>query len=149
MWHLFFHFKCTLTHYQTTNLESSKLKEFADNFKFDENGRKLSKLVENTVGRGEIARYEQFLLFPQCFQKACFPGASTGVIVWEWVKISSAISFSLDWSKVLSSGIGLKSVYVQPLLHKYFSHITWKALLSWFHEYYARALKCLAQEHFH
>ena len=38
-----------------------------DNFKFDENGRKLSKQVENTVGKGEIARYEQFLLFPQCF----------------------------------------------------------------------------------
>ena len=28
----------------------------------------------------------KFLLFPQCFQKACFPGASKGVIVWEWVK---------------------------------------------------------------
>ena len=68
-------------------LDSSKLKEFADNnFKFDENGRKLSKRVENTEGKGEIARYEQFLLFPQCFQKACFPGASKGVIVWEWVK---------------------------------------------------------------
>ena len=35
------------------------------------------------VGKGEIARYEQFLLFPQCFQKACFPLASKGVIVWE------------------------------------------------------------------
>ena len=35
-------------------LDSSKLKEFADdNFKFDENGRKLSKQVENTVGKGE------------------------------------------------------------------------------------------------
>ena len=68
-------------------LDSSKLKEFADdNFKFDENDRKLSKWVENTVGKGEIARYEQFLLFPQCFQKACFPGASKGLIVWEWVK---------------------------------------------------------------
>ena len=42
--------------------------------------------MENTVGKGEIARYEQFLLFPQCFQKACFLGASKGVIVWEWVK---------------------------------------------------------------
>ena len=38
-------------------LDSSELKEFADdNFKFDENGRKLSKRVENTVGKGEIAR---------------------------------------------------------------------------------------------
>ena len=75
-----------LTHYQTTNLDSSKVTEFADdNFKFEENERKLSKQAENTVGKGEIARYEQFLLFPQCFQKACFPGVSRGVIVWEWV----------------------------------------------------------------
>ena len=62
-------------------LDSSKLEEFADNnFKFDENDRKLSKREENTVGKGEIACYEQFLLFPQCFQKACFPGASKGVM---------------------------------------------------------------------
>ena len=41
---------------------------------------------KNTVGKGEIACYKQFLLFPQCFQKACLPGVSKGVIVWEWVK---------------------------------------------------------------
>ena len=70
------------------------MKEFADdNFKFDEDGRKLSKQVENTVGKGEIARYEQFLLFSLCFQKACFPEASKGVIVWEWV--------NMDKSKIL------------------------------------------------
>ena len=40
-------------------------------FKLDENGREFSKLLENTEGKGEIARYEQFLFFPQCFQKAC------------------------------------------------------------------------------
>ena len=40
-----------------------------DNFRFGENGREFSKWVENTVGKGEIARYEQFLLFPQSFQK--------------------------------------------------------------------------------
>ena len=45
----------------------------------------FSKLIENTVGKGEIARYKQFLLFPQCFQKACFPGASKGVILLERV----------------------------------------------------------------
>ena len=74
---------------------SSELKEFADdNFKFDENGRKLSKWVENSVEIGEIACYEQFLLFPQCFQKACFPKASKGVIVWEWVKETEKMLFS-------------------------------------------------------
>ena len=53
----------------------------------------------NTVGKGEIARYEQFLLFPQCFQKACFPGASKGVIVWEWVKPlpQSQLLTALNW----------------------------------------------------
>ena len=51
-------------------LDSSK--DFADdNLKFKKKKcRKLFKPVENTVGRGEIAHYEQFLLFPQCFQKA-------------------------------------------------------------------------------
>ena len=53
-------------------LEFSKLKEVAeDTFKFDKCGRKFSKRLENTVGKGEIARYEQFLLVPQCFQKTC------------------------------------------------------------------------------
>ena len=37
--------------------------------KLNKNGKKFSKRVENTEGKGEIARYEQFLLFPQCFQK--------------------------------------------------------------------------------
>ena len=64
-------------------LDSSKLKQGADNnSKLDENGRKFLKMVENTVGKGEIthceqnavgkgeiAHYEQFLLLPQCFQK--------------------------------------------------------------------------------
>ena len=48
------------------------MKEFTDdNFKFDKYGRTFSKWLENTVGKGEIARYEQFLLFSRCFQKAC------------------------------------------------------------------------------
>ena len=32
-------------------------------------GIQLSASVENIVGKGEIARYEQFLLFPPRFQK--------------------------------------------------------------------------------
>ena len=62
------------------------MKEFADdNFTFDENGIKLSKRVENTVGKGEMLVTSNFS-FSHCFQKACFPGASKGVIVWERVK---------------------------------------------------------------
>ena len=59
-----------LTLSQTTNLDPSELKEFAvDNFKFDKNNRKFSKSVENTVGKGKHAHYDQLLLFPQCFQR--------------------------------------------------------------------------------
>ena len=58
-----------LSLYQTTNFRP---KEFADdNFDFGENGGKFSESIENTVGKGEIARYEQFLLFLQCFHKTC------------------------------------------------------------------------------
>ena len=38
----------------------------------------LTDWVEN-VGKGEIARYEQFLLFPQCFQKLFVVDASKWV----------------------------------------------------------------------
>ena len=68
-------------------LDRSNLKQSADvNFKFDENSRKFSKQAENTVGKGELARYEQFLFFSQGFQKVCFLEASKVVIVLEWVK---------------------------------------------------------------
>ena len=51
-------------------LDSSKLKEFADgNFETNENDRKFSKRVENTVGKGGIASNEQFLLFPAVYSK--------------------------------------------------------------------------------
>ena len=102
------------TNYQTTNFRLFKLEELVDdNFKFDENDRKLSKRVENTgkrrncslraispfpsvfkrlvsQGRQKVSLCGNGLIyfsFSQCFQKACFPGASKGVIVWEWVNI--------------------------------------------------------------
>ena len=39
-------------------------------------GIQLPDSVENIVGKGEIARYERFLLFPQCFQKLSVVDAS-------------------------------------------------------------------------
>ena len=41
--------------------------------------------VEGIVGKGEICLYKQYLLFPQCLQKASFLDPSKGVIVPEWV----------------------------------------------------------------
>ena len=52
--------------------DTSKFKEFADdNFEFDENGGKFSRSVENTAGKGEIARNEHFLLIQRCFKRIC------------------------------------------------------------------------------
>ena len=49
---------------QTTKFRLFQTKEFAiDNFEYDENGRNFSNSLENTVEKGEIACYEQFLLF--------------------------------------------------------------------------------------
>ena len=47
-------------------LDPSKLNEFVDgNFKFDGNSGNLSKRVENTVGNGEIARYDTIITMPK------------------------------------------------------------------------------------
>ena len=46
----------------------------------------FSKRVENTAGKGETARYEIFLLFPQCFLKTCIADMQKPGLVWERVK---------------------------------------------------------------
>ena len=60
-----------LTHSHTTNFslfqtETICRRQFFNLMKMAESSPKWE---ENTVGKGEIARYEQFLLFLQCFQK--------------------------------------------------------------------------------
>ena len=49
---------------------------------------KFSKWVENTVEKEEIARYEQFLLFPQCFQRLLLQTCKKPGFLWERVKMS-------------------------------------------------------------
>ena len=80
--------------------------------------------LENTVGKGEIARNEQFLLFPQCFQciwrtygrvhQICYCRLQTlsvwkslKSVVWEGVKYENYSLVNplqddkiLDWSKL-------------------------------------------------
>ena len=38
--------------------------------------------VKNSVGKGENAGYQHFLLFPQCFQKVSFRASLKVGIVW-------------------------------------------------------------------
>ena len=57
--HLFLIGNNHLTHYQTTNFRLFQTERVCRRqFQIDENGRKLSKQAENTVGKGEIACYE-------------------------------------------------------------------------------------------
>ena len=53
------------------------------------NGKKISKRVDNTVEKGKIARYEQFLLFPQCSLKPFTGDTLKAEIVWERVRKTS------------------------------------------------------------
>ena len=76
-----------LTQYQTRNLRLFQTERVCRRqFQIRRKWKKVLQTGRKTVGKEEIAGNKQFLLFPQCFQKACFPGASKGVIVWEWVK---------------------------------------------------------------
>ena len=68
-------------------LDQTKLKAFADD------KLNVTKMIISVIersrkhcGKSRNCLYKQFLLFPQSFQKASFPEASKGVIVWEWVK---------------------------------------------------------------
>ena len=64
-------------------LDLSKLKAFADDsLNVYQNLKFASRRVENTVGKGENAGYQHFLLFPQCFQKASSLGSLKVGIVW-------------------------------------------------------------------
>ena len=59
-----------LTLTQATNFRQFHTKRVCRRqFQIDENCRKFTPMrIENTLGKGEIARYEQLLL-SQCFQK--------------------------------------------------------------------------------
>ena len=56
-------------------LDWSKFKTFADDaINVTEKLKFVLGRVENIVGKGENAGYQQFLLLPQGFQKASYPG---------------------------------------------------------------------------
>ena len=83
------------------------------------------------MGKGEIARYEQFFLYPQCCQKACFPGASKGVNVWEWVN-SLANDNILDWSKLKAfADDKINMTYKLKFVSERTENIVFKSLLPW------------------
>ena len=64
-------------------LDQSKLKGFADvKINVAQKLKFILWRVENIVGKGENAGYQNFLLFPQCFQKASCIGSLKVMIGW-------------------------------------------------------------------
>ena len=81
-----FGFNASLTLSQRTILDSSKLKEFAaDNFNFDENGRKFSKQEENTVEKEKLLIMSNFYFSPSVFSKNFYCRHVKTRLVWERV----------------------------------------------------------------
>ena len=68
-----------------------------ERIKTDENGRKFSKSVKNTVVKGAIACYMQFLLFLQCFQKTCTQTLNplTDFKILDWSKLKQIANENL------------------------------------------------------
>ena len=80
-------FEACVNLYQLTKfLDLSQLKAFADDIvNMSEVIEKLKfvlERVENSLGKGENAGYQHFLLFPECFQKASFSRWLRVGIVW-------------------------------------------------------------------
>ena len=79
-------------------LDSSKLKEFADNnFKFYYNGRKFFEPVKKT-GKRRFAHYKQFLLFPVFSKDFCCRHIKPG-LAWERVKGFASLNQPLKKNK--------------------------------------------------
>ena len=65
-----------LTHYQMTNFRLFRIER---QFQIWQKWQKVIQTDRKHTGKRRNCS------FPQCFQKACFPGASKGVTVWEWI----------------------------------------------------------------
>ena len=65
------------------------------------------------MGKGEIARNEQFLLFPQCFQKSCTAdtGLETG-LVWERVDMTRLLTDLMTFYAALNIIIVTRTAYI-------------------------------------
>ena len=78
---------CVLTHYQATNFrlfETERVRR--PQLQIWRIWQKVTQMDRKHCGKRRNCFLRAISPFPTVFQKACFPGASKGVIVWEWVK---------------------------------------------------------------
>ena len=98
-----------LTHYQTTNFRLFQTERVCRRqFQIWWKWQKVIQIGRKHCGKRRNCSLRAFLFFPQCFQKACFPAASKGVIVCECVKLLSLfISLYQTCNLVLNSSLPL------------------------------------------
>ena len=76
-----------LTHYQTTNFRLFQTERVRRRqFQIWRKWKKVIQTGRKHCGKRRNCSLRAISPFPAVFQKACFPGVSEGVIVWEWVK---------------------------------------------------------------
>ena len=104
-----------------TSFRLFQIEEFAnDKFRFDENDRKFSKWLENTMGKGEIARYEQFLLSHSVFKRLVpHTRKDQGLFEKGLVKQEQIYIHKPRKKRVMNPKPYLEKWELNPLLHKY------------------------------
>ena len=55
----------------------------------------ILKKVENIVANGEIARFDQFLLLSQCFEKSSAAVTSESICMWKRVKRNNLLYLNM------------------------------------------------------
>ena len=88
--------------------------------------------MEESSSKGQKTLWEKEKLlftsnfsFSHCFQKACFPGASKGVVVWEWVKMPFTTIVAFVARFVQPDLISTLSVVTKAKMKcNYFGHIS-------------------------
>ena len=103
-----------LTHYQKTNFRLFQIERVCRRqFQIWRKWQKVIQMGRKHCGKRRNCSLRAISPFsPSVFLKACFPGASKGVIVWEWVKQHEICRLQMPsiWShtKKLSFGKELK-----------------------------------------
>ena len=92
-------FEKGLTHYLMTNFRLFQTEGVCrQKFQIWLKWQKAIQRGRKHCGKKRNCLLRAISFFPHCFQKVYFPGASKGVIVWEWVK---AAKYNGDQSKVI------------------------------------------------
>ena len=108
-----------LTHYQMTNFRLFQTERVCrQQFQIWRKWQKDIQMGRKHFGKSRNCSLRAISPFPSVFKKACFPGASKGVIVWEWVKLRNKIHYDRREQyccKCLYSVLALTTVLLSPI----------------------------------